>query len=120
MKTKNYIYFKPKKYKNVNCIADGYRFDSRREADYYGQLKMEKRAGLILDFERQVEFPLFAWVPMNFERQEVCRHRVDFLVTLPDFRKEVREVKGFATDIWNLKRKLFEANYPEIEYKVVR
>ncbi len=113
------IFFKPKKYNNVTCFVDGIRFDSRREADYYGQLKIEKRAKLIKDFQRQVEFDLYAWDGVSFGKR-VCAHRVDFLVTMPDGKKEVREVKGFATDIWDLKRKMFEANYPHIPYKVIK
>lgn len=108
------IYFRPKKYGNVSCSVDGKRFDSRREADYYGQLKLEKRGRLIVDFERQVSFDL------DVNGKHICRHVVDFLVTLPGGVKEVREVKGFETPEWNLKRKMFEAIYPNIQYRVVR
>lgn len=124
MRARNMIWFKPRKYSNSPCSVDGHRFDSRREADYYGQLKIEKRAKLIKDFEMQVTFELYAWSPVDSdysgEKIQVCSHRVDFLVTLPDGNYEVREVKGYATPEWNLKRKLFEANYPKIQYKVVR
>lgn len=118
MKAKNFIYFKPRKYKNVTCSVDGIRFDSRREADYYGQLKLEKRTGIIKDFERQVEFDLLAHD--GWKGKRVCAHRVDFLVTLTDGSYEVREVKGYATAEWNLKRKIFESNYPKIPYRVIR
>lgn len=114
MKSKNMIYFRSRKYGNKTCFVDGIRFDSRREADYYGQLKLEKKARLILDFERQVEFELV----VNGSR--ICSHRVDFYVTLHGGKKEVREVKGFATPEWNIKRKLFEVLFPDIEYKVIK
>jgi len=114
MRTRNLIYFRPRKYGNKPCTVDGHRFDSRREADYYEQLKIEKIAGLIKSFERQVEFPL------SVNGSVICRHRVDFLVTLPDGRREVREVKGFETAEWNIKRKLFSALNADIEYKVVK
>lgn len=129
MKSRNFIHYRPSKYKNKTCFVDGIRFDSRREADYYGQLKIEKRAGLVKDFKRQVEFDLAAWTPipcggaahlLTRNCEKVCSHKVDFLVTLNDGSQEVREVKGFETDIWHLKRKLFEANYPSIKYRVVR
>lgn len=108
---------------------DGISFHSKKEAGYYQQLKLEKRAGLIRSFERQVAFDLFGSVfsrPMrdvlliSYGYKKVCVHIVDFLVTLPDESTEVREVKGFSTDIWDLKRKIFEANYPNIPYKVIR
>lgn len=113
MKQKNFIDFRPKKYGNSTCFVDGIRFDSRREADYYGQLKMEQRAKLIKSFERQVTFDLV----VNGKR--ICGHRVDFLVLLNDGSQEVREVKGYATAEWDLKRKIFEATQ-DIPYKVIK
>lgn len=113
MKASQRIFFRPKKYGNCSCTVDGIRFDSRREADYYGQLKIEQRAGLILNFERQVTFELAV------NGKKICAHRVDFLVHYRGGRREVREVKGFATAEWDIKRKLFEAIYPEIPYKVI-
>ena len=125
MKSKNFIPFNYRKsrmkYKNETQTVDGINFHSKKEAGYYQQLKIEKRCKLIKGFERQVSFELFAYSPaaMRFEGVSVCKHIVDFLVTLPDGKREVREVKGFATDVWDLKRKLFEANYPQIPYKVI-
>ena len=126
MKFRNMVNFKNRgKYKNMSCNVDGHFFHSRLEAAYYGQLKIEKKAGLILDFERQVSFDLYAWNPhddlkLECSRKKVGCHIVDFLVTLPDGTKEVREVKGFETDTWHLKHKIFEANYPNLTYKVIR
>ena len=116
MRAKNFIPFRASKYDNKTCTVDGITFHSRREADYYGQLKMEKRArpALIKDFERQVCFEL------RVNGELICKHYVDFLITKLDGSYEVREVKGFATDVWQLKRKLFEAIYPEIPYRVVK
>lgn len=116
MREKNYIPFRRNKYRNQTCTVDGIHFNSRREADYYGQLKIEKRSrpALIKDFERQVSFEL------RCNDILICRHIVDFLITKLDGSYEVREVKGFATDVWQIKRKLFEANYPNIPYKVVK
>lgn len=116
MRTRNVIPFRLKKYKNETCTVDGITFHSRREADYYGQLKIEKRCrpAMIKDFERQVCFEL------RVNGELICKHYVDFLITKLDNTQEVREVKGFATDVWQIKRKLFEAIYPDIPYKVVR
>lgn len=133
MKVRNFIQFKTRKpqnkYHSETQTVDGISFHSKFEAGYYSQLKIEKRTKLIKDFKRQVAFDLSAAV---FEKtsdpllsvvsgyRKVCVHIVDFLVTLPDGSHEVREVKGFATAEWDLKRKLFEANYPHIPYKVIR
>lgn len=114
MKRSNMIFFRPKKYGNRTCFVDGIRFDSRREADYYAHLKLEKRAKVILDFERQVQIDLVV------NGKKICAHRIDFFVTLAGGGKEVREVKGYETPEWEIKRKLFEALFPEIPYKVIR
>jgi hypothetical protein len=106
------------KYKNQLQTIDNITFHSKKEAGYYQQLKLEKRTKLIKDFERQVSFDCAAY--SDHGPVKVCSHIVDFLVTLSDGSLEVREVKGFATDVWDLKRKIFEANYPSIPYKVIR
>lgn len=118
LKKRQVIWFS-NKYGNTRQTVDGINFDSKREANYYLQLKIEKKAKLILDFERQVSFELRAWCP-DGSYKKVGTHRVDFVVTFHNGTKEIREVKGFATDLWDYKRKITEANYPEIPYKVIR
>lgn len=128
MKIKNFIPFNYRKarmkYKNETQTVDGINFHSKKEAGYYQQLKLEQRCKIIKSFERQVAFDLYAAHdvenPKFLDYRKVCVHIVDFVVTLPDGSREVREVKGFSTDIWDLKRKLFESNYPDLPYKVIR
>jgi len=115
------IWQRKKKYNNCSCTMDGIRFDSRKECDYYGILKIEKKGNLIKDFKRQVTFQLYGHNGNEGKPILVCSHRVDFIVTKNDGTQEVREVKSYGTmtDVWKLKRKLFEANYPKIEYRVI-
>ena len=52
---------------------------------------------------------------------DIGGHKPDFLVELPDGRIEVHERKGgqaTKTEAWGLRRKIFEANYPHITYRV--
>lgn len=109
---------KGNKYGAKKTTVDGILFHSKREAEYYGQLKMMKRAGKIKDFKRQVSFSLYAMC--DYESKKVCDHIVDFLVLTLDGKKEVHEVKGMETDVWKLKKKIFEANYTFIPYKVIK
>jgi hypothetical protein len=122
MKARNFVSFNYRKrsgkYNAITQTVDGINFHSKKEAGYYQQLKIERRAGLIKSFERQVAFNCNAYSDTG--PVKVCTHIVDFLITRIDGTYEVREVKGFATDIWDLKRKIFEANYPNIPYKVIR
>lgn len=103
------------KYNNSSCTCNqGHLHDSRGEASYCNDLELLKKAGEIKGYENQVTFDLVV------NGKTICEHRVDFLVTTNSGKKEVNEFKGFATDVWNLKRKLFEAVYPDIKYIVVR
>lgn len=124
MKSRNWIFAKRNKFNSQTQTVDGISFHSKKEAAYYQELKLRKKCRDIMDFERQVSFELYGWYPnkdtSQNERKKVCCHIVDFLVTTKEGNKEVHEVKGFATDVWELKHKLFEANYPDVPYRVVR
>jgi hypothetical protein len=100
-----------KNYASATCLK-GHRHDSVGEAAYCNQLQLLLKAGEIIDIEYQKTFDLC------IDGKKICGHRVDFLVTMPDGSKCVHEYKGFATQLWALKKKMFEACYPEIEYKV--
>lgn len=102
-----------KGYRSCKCNA-GHIHDSRGEAGHCNNLEYRKRAGDIKDYDQQTTF--------NFmiNGKKICGHRVDFVVYGMDGRKWVEEYKGFETDVWKIKKKLFEALYPEIEYIVIK
>jgi len=103
------------KYNNTSCYCNlGHKHDSMAEAGYCNHLLLLKKAKEIKDFKTQVSYPLM----VNDKRVTV--HIVDFEVINKEGKKEVHEYKGFATAVWNLKRKLFEACYPSIPYIVIR
>ena len=114
---------KGNKFGAKKTVVDGITFDSKREAGYYGELKIKKAIGQIDSFERQVSFPLYAMRDLGIvgveESKKVCTHVVDFIVHVGG-RKEAHEVKGMETAIWRLKKKIFEANYPSIKYVVIK
>lgn len=92
------------KYGNTKVEIDGHKFDSRKEANYYGQLKMRKMAGEIVNFEIQVKYDLVVNGVL------VGKYICDFLIQHKD-RKEVIDVKGFKTPVYNLKKRLMKAIY---------
>lgn len=49
----------------------------------------------------------------------VCTYVCDFEVEFADGRTEFHEVKGFETPEWKLKKKLFEALYPDRKLVVI-
>jgi hypothetical protein len=106
---------KANKYHAEKCrCRHGHIHDSRKEAADCEKIHLLKSSGEITDIKRQVSFNL------TVNGQKICGHKPDFLITLKDGRKQVIESKGFATDAWVIKRKLFQALYPDIEYIVWR
>jgi hypothetical protein len=99
--------------KSSKC-HQGHYHPSKLEAGYCDQLAMLVKSGDILSYENQPRFTF------TVNDQKICQHIPDFLVTLNDGTKEVHECKGIEMPVWNIKRKLFEALYPEIEYIVIK
>ena len=107
---------KKNKYNNKKPTYDGIKFDSKKEAKYYLELKILKKAGEIKDFELQPEFVL-----LEPEKDRVTgrgiRYRADFKIINNDDSEEIVDVKGFKTNIYKIKKKLLLAKYPEIDFK---
>ena len=91
----------------------GVVYASKSEARYAAHLDLLKKAGVIKAWEGQVRWALIVG------GEKVCTIVPDFRVTLADGSVELHEVKGYATALWKLKRKLFEALYPEVPYIVI-
>lgn len=103
----------PSKYGNRRMEVDGHTFDSEMEADYYKQLKLLERAGAISNLILQ---PRYELVPA-FEKNGMKFRKMEYVA---DFQYEengktiVVDVKGYRTDVYKTKRKLFEYLYPEL------
>lgn len=94
------------KYNAVKTELDGIKFDSKKEARYYTELKLRVRTKEIIFFLRQVPFDL----PGN------VKYRVDFQEFHTDGTIHFTDVKGVRTTDFIMKKKQVEALYPvEIE-----
>jgi len=82
-------------------------FDSTSEGNYYSELKLQERGGLIQGFDIQVKESFY----MN--EVWICDYYVDFLVYHNDGSREFIEHKGMATDAWRLKWKMLQAKYKD-------
>ena len=104
------------KYFNKKVIVDGIKFDSKKEAKRYTELKLLKRAGLIDELELQKIFELQPKYTNNKgEHIRSITYKADFFYY--DNKKEqyiVEDTKGFRTDVYKLKKKLFEYQYPNL------
>ena len=89
------------KYGANKVEIDGIKFDSEKEANFYQELKLQLASKSIKGFCRQAEFILANNV----------RYKADFIVFNNDGTSEVIDVKGFKTDVYKLKKKLFEDKY---------
>lgn len=87
----------------------GRKYDSKFEARYAEDLEWRKKAGEITEIIPQYK------IELKVNGVLVCRYYVDFKIILSDGSVEYHEVKGFETEIYRLKKKLFLALLPEIE-----
>ena len=91
-------------------------FDSKLEADYYSELKIQLQAGVIKGFCRQPEFVLIA----GFADRKPVTYRADFIVFNLDGTAEVIDTKGIETEVFKIKEKQFYEKFPHLELKIVR
>lgn len=104
---------KRKKYGNKSAYMDGVRFDSKKEAARWRELKLKLEVGLIRDLQRQVEFEL------KVNDVLICKYVADFTyresVYGPEFNawynETVEDVKSKATRtaLYKLKKTLMFA-----------
>jgi len=100
------------KYHSKKVIIDGHKFDSKKEAQYYLYLKSELKKGAIYNLELQKEFILQESFKLNNKTRRKITYKADFTYkTTKDDRIHVIDVKGFKTEIYRLKKKLFEKRY---------
>ena len=101
-----------RKYHNKKVEYDGYTFDSIKEKNYYIKLKLLEKAGKIKELELQKEFELQPSYKLNNKTSRKITYRADFTYkTTEDDKLHVIDVKGFRTDVYRLKKKLFEYKY---------
>lgn len=108
------------KYNNQKTMVDGIEFDSKKEADYYIHLKLLKKAGEIKDIGLQQRFVLQPGFEKNGAKYQPITYIADFVITNNDGTTEVVDIKGVETQVFKIKKKLFEYMYPDLNLKVVK
>ena len=113
---------KPKKskYSNKKTVVDGITFDSKKEGEYYCNLKLLKRAGIVKKIELQPKFILQEKFKKNGKTHRAITYIADFKVTYADGKVEIVDVKGVETQVFKIKRKMFEYKYPDKNLKVIK
>lgn len=100
------------KFGNRKTVVDGEKFDSRKEARRFAELKLLERAGEVRNIERQVPFVL---IPAQRDEEgrvieRPARYIADFVYNDRAGKLIVEDVKGYkkgaAYEKFVLKRKL--------------
>jgi len=110
------------KYNSKKTIVDGITFDSKKESVRYCELKLLEKAGIIKYFNCQPTFLLQdGYKKKDGKIVRPIMYIADFEIFYPDGHCEVEDVKspGTITQVFRIKRKLLEMQYPEINFKLV-
>lgn len=111
---------KVNKYKNKKIIIDGIEFDSQLEGKRYKELKLLTKVGVIKDLQLQPTFELIPTFKKNNKTYRKTTYKADFSYFDTRLNKiVVEDTKGFKTDIYKLKKKMFEYKYQDLEIKEV-
>lgn len=119
MKTLKKHYMKTNKYHNKKVEFEGIKFDSKKEALRYRELKRLEVEGLINNLELQKRFELLPKFDINGRHVRAITYTCDFYY-YDTVKKSliVEDVKGMKTDVYKIKKKMFEYKY-QIEIKEV-
>lgn len=105
------------KYSNNKTIIDGIKFDSKKEATRYSQLKLLERAKEINNLTIQPKYELQEHFRDNTGvMQKAITYTADFSYIYKD-KVYVEDVKGMKTDVYKIKKKLFLKKYPFVIFK---
>lgn len=98
---------KRSKYNAVKTKVDGIVFDSIKEAARYKELRLLEKAGEIKELELQPKFQLQEAFTLDGKRHREILYIADFMYKDKGGVTVVEDVKGYKTDVYALKKKLF-------------
>ncbi len=107
--------FAKSKYSNIQTQIDGIKFDSRKEAKRYMELSLMLKAGIIKDLQLQPRFVILDGYTKGSRKVKAIEYVADFKYW--DNEKQqwiIEDVKGLKTQVYQLKKKMFEARYTEM------
>ena len=108
------------KYGNKKTTAGGVTFDSKAEAMYYLGLLADKKKGFVKSIELQPKFELLPKFEKDGVKYSALKYVADFRVLLTDGREQIVDVKGVETEVFKIKRKIFEYKYPDLSLVVIK
>jgi len=108
----NSIDQKKSKYHNTKVEYNGIKFDSIKEMKTYQLLEYRQKIGEIKELKLQVPYELIPKYKMNNKTIRKAQYIADFTyISTKDNKLHVVDTKGFKTDVYRLKKKMFEYQY---------
>ena len=106
------------KYNNKKTVIDNITFDSKKEALRYMDLKLLQRAKKIGNLKMQPVFVLLEEGINSYgQKYREMTYIADFsYMDCEKFEYIVEDVKGMKTEVYNIKKKLFMAKYPNYRF----
>lgn len=102
------------KYHAQKTEVDGKTFDSKHESRDYLKLKSMEDSGIISNLQTQVSFELQPKYTTKDGRKIRSISYVADFVYERDGVTYAQDSKGMKTDVYKIKRKMFEYRYPDI------
>ena len=104
---------KKSKYKAVKTEINGIKFDSKKEARRYKELKILEKADEIKSLELQPRFLLQEKFKYNGKTIRKIEYVADFRYIDKEGKTIVEDVKGMKTEVYKIKKKIFLKKYGE-------
>ena len=111
--------YQKNKYNNKIITVNNIKFSSKGEANRYCNLMLLVRGKVIKDLELQPKFLLQPSFRKNGKTHRAINYIADFRYIEND-KEVIEDFKGMETEVFKIKRKLFEYNYPDLELRIVR
>ena len=97
--------FGKSKYKNIVTELDGIKFDSKKEAKRYTELRMLEKGNVISNLRLQVPFILLPKQKGLIRDEHPVKYTADF-VYIENGQEVVEDAKGIRTKDYVIRRKL--------------
>ena len=105
------------KYNAKPVEINGIRFDSTAEAMRYRELLLMEQAGEIWNLKCQPHYLL----QEDFDHDGKHERKIEYIADFTYFDRTlkctvVEDCKGFATEVYKIKRKIFLKRYPNLKF----
>ena len=104
------------KYNSRKTKVDGFTFDSKKEAKRYLELKQMEKDGLIHNLQLQVPFVLIPSFEIIVGGKKRKRRKMEYIADFVYYMNNIRvveDVKGRKTEVYKIKKKIFEYKFKE-------